>query len=77
MPQAPSGNVTLTVDAIAKPGTAVSGGVTFSDGVTAAWYLDQTGRLGVSAPDPGYRPPNADVQEFQMMLDQQLAKMGF
>ena len=77
MPPAPSGKVTLTVDTIAKPSTVASGGVTFSDGVTAVWYLDQTGRLGVSAPDPGYRPPNADVQEFQMLLDQQLAKMGF
>ena len=73
----PSGNVTLTVDTIAKPGTVVSGKVTFSDGITAAWYLDQTGRLGVSAEEPGYRPPGADVQEFQMLLDQQLAKMGF
>lgn len=72
-----SGNVTLTVDAIAKPGTVVSGKVTFSDGITAAWYLDQTGRLGVAADEPGYRPPGADVQEFQMLLDQQLAKMGF
>lgn len=73
----PSGNVTLTVDAIAKPGTVVSGKVTFSDGITAAWYLDQTGRLGVAAEEPGYRPPGADVQEFQTLLDQQLAKMGF
>ena len=71
------GKVTLTADVIAKPGTAVSGSVVFSDGMNAGWYLDQTGRLGVVPETEGYRPPPADVQEFQALLDQQLAKMGF
>lgn len=72
-----SGKVSLTADTIARPGTVVSGTVTFSDGKTATWYLDQTGRLGVVPAEQGYRPPSADVQEFQMLLDQQLQRMGF
>ena len=76
-PPAASGKITLTADAAARPGTMVSGSVTFSDGKTASWYLDQTGRLGVVPEDQGYRPPEGDVEEFQTMLDQHLAKMGF
>lgn len=77
LPPAGGGKVTLTADVIARPGTAVSGNVVFSDGMKAEWYLDQTGRLGVVPEQQGYRPPSADVQEFQALLDQQLAKMGF
>lgn len=72
-----TGKVSLTADTIARPGTVVSGTVTFSDGNTATWYLDQTGRLGVVPADQGYRPSQADVQQFQMLLDQQLQRMGF
>lgn len=72
-----SGQITLTADEIPRPGTMASGSVTFSDGKTASWYLDQTGRLGVVPEDQAYRPPTGDVEKFQAMLDQQLAKMGF
>jgi hypothetical protein len=77
-PQAPqSGGVTVTVDQIARPGAVVSGKVTFSDGMTAAWFFDQSGQLGLMAQQPGYRPSQADVQQFQMALDTELNKMGF
>jgi len=72
-----SGNLQLTVDMLAKPGTIVSGSVVFSDGKKAAWYLDQTGRLGVTAEEEGYRPSPADVQSFQLALDKELAGRGF
>ena len=73
---APAGaQVKVTVDAVTKPGTLVSGGVTFSDGVTGQWYLDQTGRLGVTS-QPGYKPGAADVQAFQLALDQELRRQG-
>jgi hypothetical protein len=55
----------------------VSGKVTFSDGNSAAWHLDQMGRLGLSPQQAGYRPPAADLQQFQAALEQELAKMGF
>jgi len=73
----PSVKVSLTVDQIARPGAIVSGSVTFSDGKTASWYLDQQGRLGVVPTEQGYRPPEGDVEEFQVALDQQLAKLGY
>ena len=68
--------VSVTVDQLARPGAVVSGKVTFSDGNRAEWYLDQAGRLGLAAQQPGYRPPAADVQQFQMALEAELAKMG-
>ncbi len=69
--------VSLAVDTLARPGTIVSGSVTFSDGKKAAWYLDQSGRLGVVPESQGYRPPEGDVEEFQAKLDRELAKMGY
>lgn len=69
--------VSVTVDQIARPGTLVSGRVTFSDGQSAEWSLDQTGRLALAAQQKGYRPSQADVQAFQQALQAELAKMGF
>jgi len=69
--------VSLRVDQIARPGAVVSGKVTFSDGNNADWYFDQTGRLGLVPQQPGYRPPPADLQQFQAALDGELSKMGF
>lgn len=78
MESAPApGGVSVSVDQIAKPGTIVSGKVTFSDGQNADWYLDQTGRLGVVPAQQGYKPSAPDVQEFQTALQSELAKMGF
>jgi hypothetical protein len=71
------GKVSLTVDTLARPGTIVSGKVTFTDGKKAAWYLDQMGRLGVSPDEQGYRPPAGDVEDFQTQLDRELQKLGF
>jgi hypothetical protein len=73
----PKTKISLTVDQIARPGAIVSGSVTFSDGKGASWYLDQQGRLGVVPPDQGYRPPAGDVEEFQVMLDRELQKLGY
>lgn len=70
------GGVSVSVDQIARPGAVVSGKVTFSDGQKAEWYLDQMGRLGVVPAQQGYKPPAADVQQFQMALQEELQKMG-
>lgn len=77
--QAPggTGNVSVSVDQLTRPGAVVSGKVTFSDGNAASWYIDQTGRLGVVAEQQGYRPPQADMQQFQMVLEGELSKLGF
>lgn len=72
-----SGTVSVSVDQIAQPGTLVSGTVTFSDGMNAKWYLDQTGRLGLVAQQPGYKPAPADVEEFRAALEREMAKLGY
>jgi len=76
-PATPLGAVSVAVDTITKPGAVVSGKVTFSDGNSAEWYLDQTGRLGLQPTQAGYRPSQQDVMEFQAELQTQLAKLGF
>ena len=73
----PASGVSVSVDQITKPGAMISGKVTFSDGQTADWYLDQTGRLGVVPKQAGYKPSAADVQDFQMALQQEVAKLGY
>jgi hypothetical protein len=69
--------VSIGVDQIARPGAIVSGKVTFSDGQIAEWYLDQTGRLGVVPKQAGYKPSPADVQDFQLALQQEIARLGY
>jgi hypothetical protein len=74
----PTGSkVSVGVDQITRPGAIVSGKVTFSDGQTADWYLDQSGRLGVVPKQQGYKPSQTDVQDFQIALQQEVAKLGY
>src|SRR5277367_5000478 len=78
IPPAPAGGkVAVSVDQITKPGAMISGTVAFSDGQLADWYLDQTGRLGVVPKQAGYKPSAADVQDFQLALQQEVAKLGY
>jgi hypothetical protein len=70
------GGVSVKVDTVTRPGAVVSGKVTFSDGNTADWYLDQMGRLGLVPGQQGYRPSPADLQSFQEQLQQELQSFG-
>ncbi|MBC8127603.1 MAG: hypothetical protein H8M99_10735 [Gloeobacteraceae cyanobacterium ES-bin-144] len=72
----PTGTVTVTMDALTLPGALVSGKVTFSDGETAVWMLDQTGRPGLDPDTPGYRPVKEDIAEFQIQLRALIEKSG-
>jgi hypothetical protein len=72
-----AGNVSVTVDRLARPGALVSGNVTFSDGISAQWHLDQTGRLGLVPKQAGYRPSQPDLLNFQAQLQTELAKVGY
>jgi hypothetical protein len=76
LPPAVPGKVNVTVDQLARPGALVSGKVKFSDGKMADWVLDQAGRLSVIPGEKGYKPAAADVQEFQIALQQELQKLG-
>ena len=71
------GKVSVIADKLTRPGAVVSGQVTFSDGNTAGWQIDQTGQLRLTSPTPGYRPPAADVEQFQVLLESELSKLGF
>jgi hypothetical protein len=64
------------VDELARPGAVVSGQVTFSDGNTAAWQIDELGQLRLAPQQTGYRPPPADLEQFQMALETELSKLG-
>ena len=75
----PAGASTLTleIDRLMRPGAMVSGSVTFSDGVTGKWALDQQGRLMLDTGPKGYQPSPVDVQAFQRELQMQLQRQGF
>jgi hypothetical protein len=75
-PQGKPGGVSVGVDQRARPGAVVSGQVTFSDGNKALWQLDELGQLGFAPQNPGYRPPAADVEQFQMALEAELSRLG-
>jgi hypothetical protein len=72
----PTGFVKTSMDTLALPGALVSGKVTFSDGETAIWMLDQTGRPGLDPDTPGYRPSQEDILEFQTQLRDLIQKSG-
>lgn len=71
-----TGVVTAEIDNIALPGALVSGKVTFSDGETGIWMLDQYGHPGLDTDTPGYRPTQEDIQEFQKQLAELVRKQG-
>ena len=66
------GDISVSVSPLTKPGMMASGSVTFSDGVTCDWYLDQFGRPGLVPPAEGYRPPDADMPIFGKKLQEAL-----
>ena len=70
------GKVRVSLDKVARPDAIVSGQVTFSDGVSANWHLDQMGRLALDARKPGYKPSQEDLMEFQNELRAAVEKSG-
>ncbi|MCX6944496.1 MAG: hypothetical protein NT173_07015 [Opitutales bacterium] len=71
--------VTVNVDKVTlMPGAIASGSVTFSDGVSAQWIVDNQGRPGFTkVSQPGYRPTPADGQAFVQELSAALQKRGY
>jgi hypothetical protein len=72
------GTVKITVDNVTLiPSALASGTVTFSDGVTGKWIVDNYGRPGMTEiSQPGYRPSPADAQAFMQELSHTLQKKG-
>ncbi len=79
LPPAGATNVSVNVDKIVlMPGALASGSVTFSDGVTGKWVVDQYGRPGFTQiSKEGYRPNPTDAQAFMQELSATLQKQGF
>ncbi|MDB6168525.1 MAG: hypothetical protein JWM88_1389 [Verrucomicrobia bacterium] len=77
----PGGASTVRVDVdkvTLIPGALASGSVTFSDGVTGQWIVDNQGRPGFTKiSQPGYRPSAADSQAFVQELSAALQKRGY
>ena len=73
----PGTGVKVSLDHVTRPGSVVSGQVTFTDGKSAQWYLDQYGRLGMAPQQKGYKPSDTDLQAFQVALQHELQKMGY
>ena len=73
------GKVSVTVDKVSLiPGAVASGTVSFGDGVTGKWIVDNFGRPGITEVSrPGYRPSPADAQAFMQELSAALQKRGF
>jgi hypothetical protein len=74
-----AGSVSLAVDKVTLiPGAVASGTVTFSDGVTGKWIIDQYGRPGFTeVSQPGYRPTPADGEAFMRELSRALQQRGY
>jgi hypothetical protein len=72
-------NVRVELDNVTViPNAVASGSVTFTDGVTGKWYVDNYGRPGFTQiSQPGYRPTQADAQAFMQELTAALQKRGF
>ncbi|MEI7911432.1 MAG: hypothetical protein WCK77_17505 [Verrucomicrobiota bacterium] len=75
-PLVATGEVSVTMDHLALPGALVSGRVTFSDGETGVWMLDQSGRPGLDPDTAGYRPSQEDIMAFQQQLRSLIQQSG-
>lgn len=74
----PAGGVSVEIDKVNLiPGALASGTVTFSDGVTGKWIVDNQGRPGFTQiSQPGYRPSAADAQAFMQELSRAFQERG-
>jgi len=79
LPPEGASNVKVSVDKVVLiPGAIASGTVSFSDGVTGKWIVDQQGRPGFTeVSKPGYRPTPEDAQDFMQELSMALQRQGF
>jgi len=72
------GSVSVDIDRVVKAGAVVSGTVVFSDGVKAAWAVDNLGRMVLDpGANEGYRPSEEDIRAFQEELKSQISRRGF
>ena len=71
------GATKVEVSKLVRPGTAISGTVTFASGAHGEWYVDQMGRLGLALAEGSSKPTRDDVEKFQIELQKQLQGGGY
>ncbi len=71
-----TGKTSVTVDSVALPGAIISGRVSFSDGESAAWMIDQMGQPSIDPNNPDYEPTQEDIIEFQKQLRAVIQQQG-
>lgn len=78
LPPGGASTVSVEIDKVNLiPGALASGSVTFSDGVTGKWIVDNQGRPGFTqVSQPGYRPSAADAQAFMQELSRAFQSRG-
>ncbi len=69
-------DVSVTVDKVQRPGTMISGNVSFGGGNSAEWSLDQMGQLGMKPNNEGFRPSEEQVIAFQQELQRVVQESG-
>jgi hypothetical protein len=75
---APTGDesATVTLDKVLRPEALVSGRVVFNGGESAAWWLDQAGRLGFEPDNADFKPTDAQAMAFQKELQVAVQESG-
>jgi len=63
-----SDGTTVTVSKLVRPGTSLSGDVTFASGAHGEWYIDNMGRLGLALAEGSSKPDENDIRSFQIEL---------
>ena len=69
---AAEGDTKIEISPLMRPGTALSGTVTFASGASGEWYVDQRGRLGLMPAEGSAKPTQDDIQKFQIALQEKL-----
>jgi len=79
VPPGGAGGVTVAVDKITLiPGALASGSMTFANGVTGKWIVDNQGRPGITdVSRPDFRPSAAEAQAFMQELSRVLQQRGY
>lgn len=70
------GGVTVSIDALLRPGAMISGKADFGGGETASWWVDQMGQLGFRPDNAEFRPTAEQAAAFQQELHAAVRKSG-
>ena len=71
-------DVRVTIDKVTRPGAAISGSVTFTNGVTTQWHIDAMHhQLAIIPPKGSAQPSNDELAKFQIALQQELRRHGY